>query len=191
MTQPFNEYEHNLVEFRRLLDSYTIADLKRMVYDIPVSASGACCYPAVQSLIALLETLGVLLEGRRDGDAFISAFRRLGGKYDDKKLAGKIYDAFRHGIAHSTLARADVLIKKDGRSYSGFEHPEGLIDVKIFLEDFLPVYEKVFSETLMSPNVRSYYERRLRKVFKSLKLPWLTGPEQDLIKEKKAIAGWK
>jgi len=45
-----NEYLINLKAFKNLTESYTIADLKSMIFDIEDKPSGGCCYPAFWSV---------------------------------------------------------------------------------------------------------------------------------------------
>src|SRR3972149_9563014 len=100
------EYEHNLQALKRLIDKYIIADLTTMIDSVPVSESGACCYPAVQTLISLMELLGKICRHDVEYDkSFKYVLNRMGGKYQAVGLAEKLYSLFRHGIAHNSLAK--------------------------------------------------------------------------------------
>lgn len=185
---PLDQYEFNLQELKNLIDEYTIADIESMIYEIPVKKSGACCYPAVQTLVALMELLGSLATSKREESAFKELLSRLGASYQNEKVSTKLYKSFRHGIAHSSLAYGGVLIKKDGKKYPNLKHPEQVIDIRKMFEDFLPVYNKLFSKDLREPESRSFYASKLRKVYKSLNLPWLKDQSKSLIQAKKEKA---
>jgi len=185
-TMPQTEYEYNLVQLKTLIDAYTIADLKSMIYGIPVSPSGACCYPAIQTLVSLMELLGKICTNEQGKDAFKNIIFRLGERYQKEELVNDLYEHFRHGIAHSSLAKGKVLIKKDGDT--NYHLCNNVIDVKIIFEDFLPIYESLFSQYLLDSKKGSFYEENLRTIFRGLNYPWITDFRTTLIEEKKRRA---
>jgi hypothetical protein len=112
-SKDYQIYRLNLNYFLDLVERYTIADLETMIMEIPARSSGGCGYPAIQTLISLLELLGDLKSsGLSDQEAFTSIFCELGEKYNKRALAGKMYNRFRHGIAHTSLAKTNVWVSK-------------------------------------------------------------------------------
>ena len=83
-----SEYLTNLKAFKNLIESYTIADLKSMVYE--VGDSGGCCYPAIQTLFSLMELIGKLISPDTCEKAFASTFTMLGKDYN-VDMAAKLY----------------------------------------------------------------------------------------------------
>lgn len=165
----------NLDAFKDLIECYTVADLRSMVYDIPIKKSGGCCYPAVQTLFSLMEMLGKLLRqntSTRGVGAFTLVFTRLGRQYNDEDLARRLYNYFRHGIAHNSLARAGVSVKKSGDRTFHLSDNGNNIDVRVLFEDFEPFFYESFDTTLRNPSHISQYEQNLRDVFTELQIPW-------------------
>lgn len=173
-------YQKNLALFKGLIERYTIEDLNSMIYDIKIKDSGACCYPAVQTLFSLMELLGKLLKRNVENtEAFIVCFTELGTKYTTD-IGKSLFDYFRNGIAHTSLAKAGVAVKKTGDK--GFHLSNGgkYIDVKIMFEDFLSFFRDIFTIKLNNPKLESYYEVNLEKLFSSLKIPWVPAASGDL-----------
>lgn len=166
------EYEHNLKALKALIDQYTIADLKSMIYNIPVSQSGACCYPAMQTLISLMELIGKLLKNEEGQEAIRAILEEMGSPYTQGGLSKTLYDAFRHGIAHTSLAKGGVAIRKDGDKEWHLSS-KGRIDVRIFFEDFIKIYENLFEAKLRSPSSVDFHSSNLRKILKGLRTRWL------------------
>lgn len=188
MSMSQDEYEYNLLQLKRIIDEYTIADLNSMIYTIPISKSGACCYPAIQTLISLMELLGRIINGKEKYEAFYEILKRLGDKYNNDDIAKKLYGDFRHGIAHNSLAKGRVLIKKDGNNKLHLQN-NVIVDIKIMFNDFLNIYESLFNaDNLMNPKQRIFYERNLRKVFTALNYAWILDFKTNLIDEKKRTA---
>lgn len=174
-----SEYPTNLKAFKDLIESYTIADLKSMIYDIKDKSSGGCCYPAVQTLFSLMELIGKLISpNTSDEKAFIATFTQLGTSYNDETLATKLYEYFRHGIAHNSLAKGGVQVKKTGDKTFHFSDYGNNIDIRILFEDFIPVFNDVFDNQLQQVNYVSEYEGRLRDVFRELKIEWIVDVKQ-------------
>ena len=167
------EYDHNLKTFKDLIDQYTIADLKSMIYDIQVKDSGACCYPAIQTLISLMEMLGKLLKNKEGEEAIRVILEEMGPKYQISKLENILYLLFRHGIAHNSLAKGGVAVKKDGDTTFHLSSNGHNIDVKIFFEDFKFVYDQLFKTKLLDQKYLSFYEDNLKSILKELKTKWL------------------
>lgn len=165
-------YQKNLQLFRDLIERYTIADLKSMIDDVQVKPSGACCYPAVQTLFSLMELLGRLLKHDAvDTEAFTVIFTNLGHHYT-KEIGTKLFDYFRNGIAHTSLAKAGVAVKKEGDKNFHLSNTGKHIDIKIMFEDFLVFFKDIFDVKLKNSRLESYYEGNLKKLFKSLNIPW-------------------
>jgi hypothetical protein len=174
-----NEYLINLKAFKTLIESYTIADLKSMIYDIKAKPSGACCYPAVQALFSLMELIGKLIAPNTMAEqAFVATFTKLADKYKNQALATKLYSYFRHGIAHNSLAKGGVRVKKLGDSAFHLSENGNNIDIKILFEDFIPIFNDIFDNQLQNGNYILEYERRLRSVFKELKIDWINSTQQ-------------
>lgn len=166
-------YQKNLVLFKDLIGRYTIADLRSMIYDVKVSDSGACCYPAVQTLFSLMEFLGGLLRhGVTYEAAFLIVFTELGPKYTES-IGSKLYKYFRDGIAHTSLAKYGVAVKKTGDTTFHLADKGNNIDIRIMFEDFLKIFNNIFDVKLKIPKMETYYERNLKDLFMSLHLPWL------------------
>lgn len=127
-----NSYEHNLSALKRLIDKYIIADLTTMIDKVPVLESGACCYPAVQTLISLMELLGKICRHDLEYDgAFEYILHRMGTAYQLPGLANKLYSLFRHGIAHNSLAKGGVFVNKTGDSAFHLSDNGNNLDIKI------------------------------------------------------------
>lgn len=168
-----DEYLTNLKAFKELIEGYTIADLKSMI-DIQEKPSGSCCYPAVQTLFSLLELIGKLISPSNGEEAFTATFTKMGNKYSDEIVARKLYQYFRHGIAHTSLAKGGVKVKKSGdRSFNLSDNGMN-IDIKIIFENFLPMFNEIFDNQLQSVKYISEYEERLRDIFIELKIQWIT-----------------
>lgn len=173
------EYLTNLKAFKTLIESYTIADLESMIYDIKVKPSGACCYPAVQTLFSLMELIGKLtVSNTTDESAFIATFTRLGNKYNNRSLATNLYNYFRHGIAHNSLAKGGVRVKKSNDKVFHLSDNGNNIDIRILFEDFIPIFNDIFNNQLQQKNYIPEYEKRLRDVFKELKIDWITDTQR-------------
>lgn len=169
-----NQYEHNLGALKELLDKYTIADLKSMIYDIPVKESGGCCYPAIQLLISLMELLGkVIKHDIKEFAAFEYVLYQLGEDYKNPELAKNLYEMFRHGIAHTALAKGGFSINKIGDRRAHLFKSGKHIDVRVMFEDFLIYYNKIFNEILPEKKLENYYEGNLKRVFSGQNFPWL------------------
>jgi hypothetical protein len=111
--QDYENYLLNLFGFKDLIERYTIADLKSMIYDVPNTDSGGCGYPAVQTLISLMEMLGKLIDGDlKTQCAFSVIFEKLDDEYKKNGLAGTVYNLYRHGIAHASLAKGGVFVSR-------------------------------------------------------------------------------
>lgn len=178
-----SKYEHNQKAFKELLDKYTVADLESMIYQVPEKASGACCYPAIQTLISLMEMIGKLLRRSEGEIAIKNVLDEMGGKYQSTgNFEHVLYDLFRNGIAHNSLAKGGVFIRKSGAD-DGFHLSNNgkNIDVKIFFEDFKKTYENLFNTKLKLKRYQSYYETNLRKVLSELKVPWLDESAQSFL----------
>lgn len=174
-----SRYVHNLTAFKDLLDMYTMADLETMIYKIPNSNSGACGYPALQTLISVMEMLGRLCCGKTDQPAYSYIHKRLAPKYDSDEIVENVYQQFRHGIAHSSLAKGGVVLKKDGDANFHLTENGKNIDVRIMLNDFKKFYEKLFSADLLDVSRQAYYESNLKQIFKQLNLKWLESSDLD------------
>jgi len=173
-----SEYLANLQAFKDLIERYTIADLKSMIYDIEVKPSGSCCYPAVQTLFSLMELIGKLITPHvTDEKAFLATFIRLGARYNDVTLATKLYEYFRHGIAHNSLAKGGVQVKKSKDKTFHLSNG-GNIDIRILFEDFIPLFNDIFDNLLQQESYISEYEKRLGDVFTELKIEWIGGVQQ-------------
>lgn len=169
-----NQYEHNLVRFKELIDKYTIADLKTMIYSVSVSESGACCYPAIQTLISVMEMLGrICRHDLKEEESFGFILSKLGQQYNDPEVKTRLYKMFRHGIAHSSLAKGGVFINKRGDSNFHLANNKNYFDIRIMFEDFIKAYDDLFNKELLDPQKQTYYEENLKQVLKSLNLPWL------------------
>lgn len=167
-----NRYQQNLTLFKDLITRYTIADLKSMIYDVEIKDSGACCYPAVQTLFSLMELLGRLLKHSvKDAEAFIVVFNYLGPQYT-KEIGIKLYDYFRNGIAHTSLAKSGVAVKKAGDRKFHLSNTGNHIDIKLMFEDFLIKFGEIFESKLKDTKLESYYETNLKDLFTSLHIPW-------------------
>ena len=169
-----NEYKNNLKAFKDLLDKYTIADLESMINHIPVKESGACCYPAIQTIISMMEMLGKLIRDKEGIEAINVILTEMGSKYSSIiGLDQILYDLFRNGIAHNSLAKAGVFVRKSGTD-DGFHLSNNgkNIDVKLFFNDFKTVYEELFTGKLIDSNSETYYERNLKKVLSELGINW-------------------
>lgn len=165
-------YEQNLMLFKDLIERYTIADLKSMIYSVEIKASGACCYPAVQTLFSLMELLGRLLKhGVKNTEAFIVVFNYLGSEYTEE-IGIKLYDYFRNGIAHTSLAKSGVAVKKTGDRKFHLSNNGNHIDIKLMFEDFLIILSEIFDSKLKDPKLESYYETNLKDLFTSLHINW-------------------
>lgn len=173
-------YQQKLSLFKDLIERYTIADLTSMIYAVEIKDSGACCYPAVQTLFSLMELLGRLLKHNvKDTEAFLVVFTQLGPKYT-KETGTKLYDYFRNGIAHTSLAKAGVAVKKTGDSNFHLSNEGNDIDIRIMFEDFLKVFNDIFETKLKIPRMESYYETNLKDLFSSLHIPWEPVASGDL-----------
>lgn len=174
-----SKYLTNLKAFKDLIERYTIADLKAMIYDIEVKPSGACCYPAVQTLFSLMELIGKLTApNTSDKKAFTATFTQLGSSYNNETLATKLYEYFRQGIAHNSLAKGGVQVKKSGDKTFHLSDNGSNIDVRILFEDFMSLFNRIFDNQLRQESYTSEYERRLHDVFKELKIEWIEGVQQ-------------
>lgn len=170
-----NTYLKNLSEFKKLIELYTIADLKSMIYDVEDKASGGCCYPAVQTLFSLMEMIGKLSKQNISNEnAFVHAFVKLGSNYNNKKLARRLYTYFRGGIAHTSLARSGVQVKKSGDTEFHLSNKGNNLDARVMFEEFLTLFNRVFDKELQEPKYTILYENNLKDVFKDLKLRWLS-----------------
>lgn len=169
-----NEYRHNLRALKKLIDRYTIADLKTMIYDVPIKDSGGCCYPAVQTLISLMELIGkICRHNLKEKDSFEYILQKMGMKYQQKDLANNLYNFFRQGIAHNSLAKGGVFVKKDGDTKFHLTNSWNNVDVRIMFEDFKQIYTQLFDKDLLESSKQGYYQKNLEKVLKELNLPWL------------------
>lgn len=167
-----NKYKQNLTLFKDLIERYTIADLKSMIYDVKIKDSGSCCYPAVQTLFSLMELLGRLLKhGVNNTEAFIVVFNYLGLEYT-KEIGIKLYDYFRNGIAHTSLAKSGVAVKKVGDRKFHLSNNGNRIDIKLMFEDFLLKFSEIFESKLKDSKLESYYETNLKDLFTSLHINW-------------------
>lgn len=165
-------YEQNLILFKDLIERYTIADLKSMIYGVEIKGSGACCYPAVQTLFSLMGLLGRLLRhGVKNTEAFIVVFNYLGLEYS-KEIGIKLYDYFRNGIAHTSLAKSGVAVKKVGDRKFHLSNNGNHVDIKLMFEDFLIKLSEIFESKLKDPKLESYYETNLKDLFTSLHINW-------------------
>jgi len=174
-----SDYLTNLKAFKDLIESYTIADLKSMIYDIEVKPSGSCCYPAVQTLFSLMELIGKLITpDATDEKAFVATFIRLGVSYNDKTMATKLYEYFRHGIVHNALAKGGVQVKKSNDRAFHLSNNGNNIDIRILLEDFIPLFRDIFDSQLQQKGYITEYEKRLKDVFRELKIEWITNSQQ-------------
>lgn len=165
--------------FKNLIESYTIADLRSMIYDVEDKPSGGCCYPAVQTLFSLMELIGKLITpSATEENAFVATFTKLGNRYDDPVLAKKLYNYLRHGIAHNSLAKGGVKVKKSNDNAFHLSDNGNNIDIRILFEDFIPIFNDIFDQKLQNRDYISEYERRLRSVFKELKIEWIKDAQQ-------------
>ncbi len=175
----YNNYLVNLKGFKNLIEQYTIADLETMIR-IKDCPSGACSYPAVQTLISLMEILGKIIDPFIDYQcAFTVTFNKLGEKYNKNGLAGFVYKHFRHGIAHSSLAKGGVFVKKSGDKNFHLAKNGQYLDIKIMFEDYMEFHEKFFNE-LMDKNNYLKFSNNLKKVFEQLDIEW--DPRDELVK---------
>lgn len=169
-----SKFEHNLKAFKELLDKYTIADLKTMIYEVPNKDSGGCCYPAIQTLISLMELLGKICRHDLQKEmAFGYVLQKMGLEYQFSGLAANLYNFFRHGIAHNSLAKGGVFVKKTGDRKFHLSNNGNNIDVRIMFEDFENMYNQLFNQEFLEVSKQGYYEQNLKKIFKELNLPWL------------------
>ncbi|MBU1152205.1 hypothetical protein KJ632_05275 [Patescibacteria group bacterium] len=177
-----SEYLTNLNAFKELIESYTIADLKSMIYEIEEKSSGGCCYPAVQTLFSLMELIGKLITPNiTEEDAFVTTFIKLGDKYNDPVMAARLYNDFRHGIAHNSLAKGGVKVNKKPRAEDNNFHlsDDGQnLNVLILFEDFEPFFRDTFGKQLQQDNYIAEYAGRLRDVFSELNINWLKTTQQ-------------
>lgn len=145
-----------------------------MIYSVPASDSGACCYPAIQTLISVMEMLGrICRHDLKEEESFGYILSKLGQQYNDSDFKIKLYELFRHGIAHSSLAKGGVFINKQGDNTFHLADNKNYIDIKIMFEDFIKVYNELFNKELLEPKKQTYYEGNLKQVLRSLHLPWL------------------
>lgn len=173
-------FQQNLRAFKDLIERYTIADLKSMIYDVEIKNSGACCYPAVQTLFSLMELLGRLRrQNVSDQESFCSIFVKLGSDYS-KSIGKYLYEYFRNGIAHTSLAKAGVWVKKEGDKNFHLSNEGKNIDIKIMFQDFLVFFNKFFDQELVKSEKQSYYEANLKDLFKQLNLSWIPTATGDL-----------
>lgn len=174
-----SEYLTNLQAFKDLIERYTIADLKSMIYNIEVKPSGSCCYPAVQTLFSLMELIGKLIApNATDEKAFVATFIRLGVSYKDATMATKLYEYFRHGIAHNSLAKGGVQVKKSRDKAFHLSNSGNNIDIRILLEDFIPLFHDIFYNQLQQEGYIPEYEKRLHNIFRELKIEWIEDKQQ-------------
>lgn len=175
-----NLFLQNLRSFKDLIERYTIADLKSMIYDVEIKNSGSCCYPAVQTLFSLMELLGRLRRGNINGqESFCSFFIKLGPNYSER-IGNYLYDYFRNGIAHSSLAKAGVQVKKEGNKDFHLSNEGKNIDIKVMFEDFLVFFNNFFDQETLSSKEQLYFEDNLKNLFKQLKLSWIPTATGDL-----------
>lgn len=167
-----NEYMANLDAFKDLIERYTIADLQSMIYVVADTPSGGCCYPAVLTLFSLMEMLGRILDQRvKYESAFLRVFTRLGSQYTEE-LGSRLYDNFRYGIAHTSLAKSGVAVKKSGDRAFHLSNNGNNIDIRILFEDFLTYFNKLFGYELKDQKFIPQYAENLQDIFSELKLAW-------------------
>lgn len=173
-------YLQNLKSFKDLVNRYTIADLKSMIYDIKIKDSGSCCYPAVQTVFSLMELLGRLRKQNVSyEESFCSIFVKLGSSYTES--VGKyLYEYFRNGIAHTSLAKAGVSVKKKGDKNFHLSNDGKNLDIRVMFEDFMVFYSEFFDKEVISPERQNYYESNLKDLFKQLNLSWTPTATGDL-----------
>jgi len=165
-------YLQNLKAFGDLIERYTIADLRSMINDIEIKDSGSCCYPAVQTLFSLMEMLGRLGKHNvSDSESFCSIFTKLGKKYS-KETGRYLYEYFRNGIAHTSLAKAGVAVKKEGDKNFHLSNDGKNLDIRIMFGDFMDFFSRFFNRELKKPKRQAYYENNLKDLFKQLNLSW-------------------
>lgn len=171
----YDNYLLNLKGFFDLIERYTIADLKTMIYDVPNKDSGGCCYPAVQTLVSLMELLGKLLDSsKKERNAFTLIFERLGDEYRKNGLAGEIYSSYRSHIAHNSLSKGGVYTSKSGDGNFHLKKHGQQLDVRIFFEDFI-AFLPDFIKELSNEQQYNNFTTNLKQVFSSLNLKWQTG----------------
>lgn len=174
-----SKYLTNLQAFNDLVERYTIADLISMIYDIADKPSGGCCYPAVQTLFSLMELIGKLITPNTTKEkAFLATFMRLETSYNNEIMATKLYEYFRHGIVHNSLAKGSVKVKKSKDKTFHLSDSGNNIEIRILFEDFMPLFNDIFNNQLQQESYISEYEKRLRDVFKELKIEWIEEVQQ-------------
>lgn len=171
-----NEYMENLDAFKDLIKRYTIADLRSMIYEVADTPSGGCCYPAVLTLFSLMEMLGRILDQRAKHErAFLCVFTRLGSQYTEV-LGSRHYNYFRHGIAHTSLAKSGVKVKKSGDRVFHLSNDGNNIDIRILFEDFLTYFSVLFERELKDQKFTPQFAKNLSGIFSDLKLAWSNDP---------------
>lgn len=171
-----NEYVENIDAFKDLVERYTIADLRSMIYGVADTPSGGCCYPAVLTLFSLMEMLGRILDQRVKYErAFLRVFTRLGSQYTEE-LGSRLYNYFRIGIAHTSLAKSGVKVKKSGDRVFHLSNGGNNIDIRILFEDFLVYFDVLFERELKDQKFTPQFAKNLHGIFRDLKLAWGDDP---------------
>ena len=52
------------------------------------------------------------------------------------------------------------------------------INIRILLEDFIPLFHDIFNNQLQQTSYVTEYEKRLKNVFRELKIEWITNAQQ-------------
>jgi len=156
-------------ELFKLLDVYLIKDLETMIEEIPPrKEGGGLGYPAIHSLIAGMELLGLCTSGgKKEKKAFIyfwlNYLRKNFPEYDS--LEDIFYTGIRHGTAHLFLVRSGISISKSNSYHLEFSENEGHAEIRIDLvrlfRHFLVCYEIIKKELLITQD-----EETLKKFWK-------------------------
>jgi hypothetical protein len=138
-----------LTELKQLLDTYLLPDLESMgtISEHP----GGAGYPMIQTILAAMELLGMLLSGDRNTPAFNAFWREFARdhpRYNDN--AREVFRAaIRHKSAHLFLIHRGIRLTKIGRNHMTRTH-DGYVNIDLLCleEDFRGTYSRLFSEML-------------------------------------------
>ncbi len=159
-----------------LLDRYLIGDLETMVNEVGQRDRGGLGYPAVHSVVAGIELMGLLVSRKTQEEAFNffweNYFKQEKPCYEGANTM--VYRTVRHGTAHIFLVKAGISVTKSGENHFELHEKDGReylnIDAKCFFEDFKSCYEKVKKSILDDQDERMLakfnygYEQLLRQI---------------------------
>jgi hypothetical protein len=157
--------DHEVREFREVLDHYLFADLETMA-DVQTDRGGLG-YPMIQTILAAMELVGMLISGSHDGGAFDKFWSELSKDRPTYKRARAVFRAIRNSAAHLFLVHAGIQLTKNAKGHMT-RTQDGLVNVDLlrFYEDFRATYERLMDEVATGSREAKGYPKVVEQLTK-------------------------